>query len=280
MGKTKVSIVDENGVAVESVAAGDAVVIGGPAEVDGKDVRTLPLPLVTSKSGWVDGNGVVRTERTVVAEKEVEIEVLDEPTTKSETVESVRERIDLAAAAFGGQVGPGKTGMMAGLPGTESTTEQVSSKPPRPALDVAIERYRNLDEGVQRFLVRLDSWKLFRADGKDAVVADDESQQALDELVGETLESWEQLGSVLENLATCKVIVKVTNRSRRDAWMRPGAEVSMREDVLKRFSAVYSADVLENLVIKAATESDVFLASGDRDIGLVPKAYVVKRAKE
>jgi hypothetical protein len=149
-----------------------------------------------------------------------------------------------------------------------ATGEPTADKKPRPTLDVAIERYGNLDPDIQRFLTRLESW-----------VVGDGWQGSHDDNVGEIRAAWGLLGTKLEAMKVSGVTVKVTPRSRRDAWMRPGAEVALREDVLKRFGTYYPADVLENLTIKAAGDADVFLASVDRDIGPVPKSQVVKREK-
>jgi len=154
----------------------------------------------------------------------------------------------------------------AGLPGTPSAEEQVSKLPPRPTLDVAIERYGNLDRDIQTYLTRLESW-----------VVGDGWQAEFDAHVGELRVAWEWFGTRLAAMNAAGVVVKVTPRSRRDAWMRPGAEVSLNEAAFKRFLAHYPAAVLENLTIEVATERDVFLVSGERELGLVPKSQVIKR---
>lgn len=217
-----------------------------PVEIGEKDVRTLPLPYVAP------------------AQAEAMAEPLPE--------------------AYGGAAGCGATAPGAGkmlqelaeaAGGPALTTLAVPGlqepkKPePRHTLDVAIERYGNLDVGIQRFLVRLDSW----------VVSGDCDQRVHDDVVLDVVNAWNSLGVHLHAMAKENTTIKVTNRSRRDAWMRPGAEVSLRDDVLQRFGAVYAADVLENLSIRAATESDVFLVSGERELGLVAKAHIVKRGQ-
>lgn len=208
-----------------------------PVEVGGKDVRTLPLPIQESIGTKVGRSAAEACDKIVAAAMMEEVEPLH---------------------------------ANANCPRPPASEQKVQ---PRPTLDVAIERYGNLDVGIQKYLERLESWVLSGA----ALAASEQS--SFDALVGVMREQWDLLGKRLVSMSAAGTIIKVTNRSRREAWMRPGAEVSLREDVFKRFLAAYPCEVLERLTIKSVTESDVFLVSGDRELGLVPKAHIVKRGQ-
>lgn len=152
----------------------------------------------------------------------------------------------------------------------EVPTVDSVEKPPRPTLEVAIERYGNIDRDMQKFLGRLDSWIVeasCETGAHDGHVA----------ICSELRDAWEVLGKHLSYLEKIHATVKVTAKSRRDAWMRPGVQVALSEEALPRFAAYYSAEVLENLTIRHAGEDVAFLVSGERELGLVPKSQIVKR---
>jgi hypothetical protein len=161
---------------------------------------------------------------------------------------------------------------------TPETTKGASpkAKPPRPSLEVAIERYGNLDRELQPFMTRLESWIPVDPENPEN---GDLLQTALDNATECFRGAWAGLGEQLRDMQANGTVVKVTNRSRRDAWMRAGAEVALRQDTFQRFLACIPCSVLENLTIKVVGDEDVFLVSGDRDIGMVPKAQVMRRKR-
>ena len=154
------------------------------------------------------------------------------------------------------------------IPGVEGAEPQPTAeeKAKRSTLDVAIERHAHLNPDIERFCQRLQAWR----------VNDPDLQRNYDGMLYRTLSFWKLLGEQLAHMKKESVAIKVTTRSRRDAWMRVGAKVKLREDVLAKFEAVYPPEVLGNLTVNAVLEDSVFLVSGDREIGIVPKAHCVK----
>jgi hypothetical protein len=150
------------------------------------------------------------------------------------------------------------------LPGIEPPPKKEPTDAERRRLDYAIRRYANLAPAIELFCSRLQAWDVGGSLRPVGLHAD-----AL-------LSFWNDIGEDLKLLKSDGVAVRVTGRSRQNAWMRVRAKVSLIESARKLYTEVYPDEVLDNLTIKAVLENSVFLASGEREIGIVPKASCVK----
>jgi len=169
---------------------------GEPVEVDGVDVRTLPLPIEPEASATPEQPYVPPKAKPVVVN---------------------------ATLAFGWR------------------------------------RYKVLSKALLAYLDRLGKW---------APPFSVDTQEFLEKLAS--------LGQCIEALVDRGSDVRITDASRRASWLRPGARVGLRRDVESAWLAIYPKEVLENVVVEKLVGKSAFLMAGDKVLGLVPVAHLVK----
>jgi hypothetical protein len=128
-----------------------------------------------------------------------------------------------------------------------------------PTLAFGWRRYMALTKALQAYLDRLAKWA-----PPFSVETEEFSSK------------WESLGQCLEMLVVTGAKVRITDASRRSLWLRPGAHVALRQDVRNSFLAIYPKEVLENVTVDKLVGKGAFLVSGDKVLGLVPIAHLVK----